>query len=190
MFALHKVVDQRLYALVTDSNDDSDEPTDALNDCFENWQDVSYLRQFFKRNPRALSFCKLNLNNAIEQVLHEGEIFYSALLEAANSDDLSAKIDNLFEPLHKLQDASIPILQVKAYGAFSLPCTTRIYAIRLNDGAYIIVGGLIKASQALQETNEGNDLLELIDSFSTFLLRKGLINSSEIEKIVRSTELY
>jgi hypothetical protein len=190
MFALHKVVDRKLYALVINPIEDDHEQTDALYELFENWQNVSYLNQFFKRNPNTLAYLGLSLKHAVEQVLYESESFYSTLIEACKSDDFSERIDELFEPLHKSNDPDFPILQLKAYGGRSRPCITRLYAVRLDDNAIIIVGGLIKTAQALQQTKEGRSLLKLINELTTFLTGAGLINSNEIVKITQNSELY
>ncbi|MEZ4799164.1 MAG: hypothetical protein R2809_05150 [Flavobacteriales bacterium] len=190
MFALHKVVEGKLYALVTNELDDGHEQSDALHDLFENWQDVSYIHRFFKKNQAVLSYLGLSRPQAIEQVLHESKNFYSALLEATNSDDFSREIDKLFEPLHKNPQTDVSLLQLKAYGGATLPSITRIYAIKLKDNAIVIVGGLIKSSQALQNTKDGKELLNLIKQLTRFLNDKKLIDSKELQKITRITDLY
>lgn len=168
------IKDGKLYALVLDENGNE------LDNCFDRWEDVSYLNDYFVQRPNALTFYGLDKKNALVRIMEERdyliEKIYLSLEESANNS-----LDNLvFLPLHSRHDFDLPLLETKAYGKNMGVSFLRLYALRLSDGAYIIVGGMIKTTQAMQDSEEGLKMLERLKALSAFLIRKGYTDSFDI----------
>lgn len=175
MFALCEIVKERLYALA-----DAD-GSDVFHRCYENWQDVSYLYDFFKNNPDALTFYRMNQRDAVQHILNESELFFDDILNIAEGyADVNTLDDYVFTPLHLNDDFDLPIIETKAYGINHRKSFLRLYAIRLSDGAYIVVGGLIKTSRALQDTPEGIQILDQLRKLRQYLVKHQLDDSFEI----------
>jgi hypothetical protein len=78
----------------------------------------------------------------------------------------------------------MPLLQSKAYGYDNGKSFLRLYGIRLSDGSYIVAGGLIKSSQALQETKEGRKILKILRELQTFLESEGYEDAFDIQVLI------
>lgn len=180
MFALRKVVDKVLYTLANEVDD-----TDEMSECMANWADLSYLTAFFKAHEDVLAFYNLSRSEAIELVADQSEKIFLQLREGFKSGNASSSLDHIFQPLHGNDAFDIPVVEAKAYsGAPGEPRMLRLYAIRLQDGCYIFVGGLIKSTLALQDCEEGRALLKKIRSFAKFLRSNGFTDSFEIGELL------
>jgi hypothetical protein len=187
MFAVNKIVENRLFALRCPTKEDED--SDVLMQIFENWQDTSYLYSVLRKYSNELKFYDLTPKEAAKQILHENNNFYKALIEAATAKSQEIRLDLLFEPLHKKENSPL-LVQVKAYGAGSKPSLTRIYAIKLLDGSYVIIGGLIKVGKSLQDFSEGIELLKEIKKVQQFLERNGYLDAATIESTAKQPDHY
>ena len=173
--ALQTIVKERLYSLQISKS------SDVLADCFTKWKSPSYVYNLFAENPGALTFYQVDKQAAVAAVLEEAEQFFLDLLNIANGNFGISSLDNfIFQPLHKTHDFSIPILETKAYGKENNISFLRLYAIRLSDGCYIVIGGLIKTTQALQDSKEGRAILNRFKELTAFLTSKNLYDAFDI----------
>ena len=78
----------------------------------------------------------------------------------------------------------MPLIAAKAYGPRKPNSFLRLYAIRVSDGTYIIVGGLIKTTQRLQETEEGNKILGELKKLEEYLRKKGYEDAFDIGALI------
>lgn len=180
MFALRKIVDKQLYTLA-----DEDRDSDEFEDCMANWSDTLYLFNFFKNNEHALEYYGIERSEAIELVVSQSAELFLKIREATEYGKLPIILDKLFIPLHKGDDFSIPIVEAKAYsGRKGQTSMLRLYAIRLQDGCYIFVGGLIKTTKSLQDCKEGREILKKIESFAKFLRKEKYTDSFEIRELL------
>lgn len=187
MFAVSKIVRNRLYVLRCPTKEDDD--FDVMLDLLDRWQDTMYLYQILKKHSQDLKFYNLSIKEAAKQITHENNSFYQALIDAAQDDSGQICLDLLFEPLHKESEKDL-LVQVKAYGAGSTPSITRIYAIKLLDGSYVIVGGLIKFGRALKDFDEGKELLRLINKVKIFFEKNGLLDAETLKDITKESDHY
>jgi hypothetical protein len=179
MFALREIVIDKLYALALNTS------CDVFQQCFEYWQDVDYLFRFFKEHQEALQYYQVDRMRAVELVLLESRLFFREIITIAEDNDSNHSLDqNIFVPLHHDDNFDIGLLETKAYGKKKGVSFLRLYAIRLQDGCYIIVGGLIKTSQALQDSIEGRAMIKRIKYVLKELQRHNLIDAFDIAAIV------
>lgn len=175
MFALKQIIADKLYALRTPDR------SDAFHDCFENWQDPSYLHEFFKKNAHCLEFYKVDRKTAVRQVLSESNKFFSDILDLINHSAHDSPLDEtIFVPLHDADDFDLPLIETKAYGTVSRKCYLRLYAIRLSDGCYIVTGGLIKTTRVLQDCEEGKRILNTLKDVAKFLRKSNIEDAFDI----------
>jgi hypothetical protein len=179
MFALKEIINEKLYAIAIG------EANNVFRECFENWQDVKYLHNYFKENEEALKFYNVERKKAVQLVLQESRIFYEDILDIANGTRNVTSLDeSIFIPLHKYDDFDIPLLKTKAYGKEKGLSFLRMYALRLQDGTYIVVGGLIKTTEALQDCEEGRKMLTRIKEVAKFLEKNNFTDAFDIVAIV------
>ena len=91
--------DGRLWAVRYDGDDDN-----ALFKLFDQWNDVAWLRSFFKSNIDDLSsyFKITDVNKAIYNTIEDAEILHCLIMDISPEADL----DRLFRPLenHRVAD--------------------------------------------------------------------------------------
>jgi hypothetical protein len=175
MFVLSEIVKEKLFALAEADG------SDVFHRCFEDWQDVSYLYDFFKRHPKALAYFRLDVKTAVRQVLSESAQFSDDILNiAAGKSDATSLDDIVFQPLHSGDDFDLPIIETKAYGKEFGKSLLRLYAIRLNDGAYIVVGGVIKTARSLQECEGGEQIVTTLKELSKMLRKDQMYDAFDI----------
>lgn len=176
MFALREIFRDKLYALAGADGDD------VFTECFNKWQDTLYLHEFFIKNSHALAFYGISRTDAINKISGEAEGFENDLLSIAADENNS--LDSLiFTPLHKDDNFETPFLQSKAYGDAS-PAFLRLYGIRLSDGCYIVVGGLIKTTRSLQDCEEGRGILASLKEVADFLKDNSFEDSYNISELI------
>lgn len=176
---LTSIVENKLYALVTPDG------SDVFTQCFENWQDTLYLYDFFKQHEVALGFYGMGSKEAVKKALSESKQFYLNILDIAEGNTDNATLDNdIFQPLHKNDDFDLPLIAAKAYGPCKPNSFLRLYAVRLSDGTYIIAGGLIKTTQRLQETEEGNKIVAQLKQLEAYLRKNGYEDAFDIGVLI------
>lgn len=179
MFALREIIKEKLYALAGENG------SDIFHQCFQQWQDVTQLHEFFLANPASLLHYGMGKKEAIKKILREAEQFENDLLAIAQDEEINGSLDELiFTPLHLKDDFVTPFLQSKAHGRESTPSFLRLYAIRLNDGCYIVVGGLIKTTRSLQESKEGKAMLIKLKEVADFLKQNNYEDIYNIAELI------
>jgi len=179
MFALREIIKEKLYALA------GVDGTDVFHKCFQQWQDIAHLHEFFSIYPASLRHYGMGKKAAIKKILREGEQFENDLLTIARDEEADCSLDKLiFTPLHLKDDFETPFLRSKAYGQKQTPTFLRLYAIRLHDGCYIIVGGLIKTTRSLQESEEGKAMLVKLNEVADFLRQNNYEDTYNISELI------
>lgn len=171
--------DGRLWAVRYPGEDDN-----VLFTLFDHWNDIQWLRSFFKAHASDLeSFFKItNINDAIVRTIED-----SAKLEAIIMDiSPEANLDLIFRPLYNSRIAEELLGKEKARlkNLVSHASWLRIYAIKLSKGIYIITGGAIKLTATMQEREHTDAELRKIEKVRNFLLAENIIdNDSFIDYI-------
>jgi hypothetical protein len=100
------------------------------------WNDAEYIYEFLKANKRDISNEK-NLKNLALKIIDDAEEIDQTLIQITEKHD--APLSQFFKPLYN-HEYKVKILSLQK-GRESL---LRMYAIRIDDNIFIIVGGAIK----------------------------------------------
>lgn len=163
--------DGRLWAVRYDEAKDNE-----LFRLFDQWNDVMWLRNFFKENINDLSayFKITDINQAISDTIDDSEVLEGVILDISPEADL----DLIFRPLSNNRTIAEMLEKMKARGERTNRHDSwlRIYAIRLADGKYIITGGAIKLTATMQERPHTQAELDKIEKVRRFLLDEGIVD--------------
>jgi hypothetical protein len=158
------------------------EKDNALYRLFDQWNDVIWLRSFFKANINDLTlyFKITDINKAIYDTIEDSERLQCLIMDISPEADLDA----LFRPLENSRTNDMLLgkekarLKKNAHHASWL----RIYALKLSSGIYIITGGAIKMTVTMQEREHTLTELAKMEQVRRFLLDEHIIdNESFIE---------
>lgn len=128
-------------------------------DCLDNvldsilglWNDVAWLRDFFKKNIEDLtSYFKItDVNQAIYDTIEDSERLQCLIMDISPE----ANLDEIFRPLDNNRTSEILLGKEKArlHDTPRHASWLRIYAIKLEPGIYVITGGAIKLTHTMQE---------------------------------------
>ena len=143
---------------------------------FEQWNDVVWLRKFFKENFDDLKsyFRITDINQAISETIDDSEILEGVIMDISPK----ANLDSIFRPLSNNRTLAELLEKMKARGEKTIQHSSwlRIYAIRLADGKYIITGGAIKLTATMQERPHTQKELDKIEKVRRFLLEEGIVD--------------
>jgi hypothetical protein len=163
--------DGRLWAVRYDGESDNE-----LFRLFDQWSDVVWLREFFKKNAADLKnyFMITDINQAIADTISDNEVLEGVIMDISPDADLEL----LFKPLDNNRTAYGFLEKMKARGerGHGHSSWLRIYAIRLADGVYIITGGAIKLTATMQERDHTRKELQKIDQVRRFLLSERIVD--------------
>ena len=164
-------MDGRLWAVRYDGEEEN-----ALFKSFAQWNDVEWLRSFFYENKDDLeSFFKVtDVNKAIYDTIEDSDKLQCLILDLSPDADL----EKLFRPLDNRQSAALMLDKEKARlrkdGGH--PSWLRLYAIRLERGAFIVTGGAIKLTATMSERVHTLQELVKMEKVRSFLLDEGIID--------------
>ena len=163
--------DERLWAVKYEGCADN-----ALYMLFEQWNDVSWLREFFKANIDDLtSYFKItDVNEAIYDTLEDSEKLQCLIMDISPDADL----DKLFRPLENSRVKEMLLGKEKARlkDLNKHASWLRIYAIKLTAGIYVITGGAIKLTRTMQEREHTLLELQKMERVRRFLLENNVID--------------
>lgn len=163
--------DGRLWAVRYDGETDNE-----LSRLFEQWNDVVWLRGFFKANIDDLSsyFKITDINQAVMDTLDDSECLECLIMDISPD----ANLDHLFRPLDNNRTTDFILEKEKARLKRTLRHSSwlRIYAIKLAPGVYIITGGAIKLTATMQEREHTQLELVKIEKVRRFLLKENIID--------------
>ena len=157
--------DGRLWAVRYEGDDDN-----VLGIVFAQWDDVQWLRNFFKANMTDLqNYFKISdVDVAIDITAEDSDVLQRKILDISPDADL----DDLFRPLNNMQLGEMALDKEKANPKTLTHRRSwlRIYALRLEDGCYIITGGAIKLTRTMQEREHTLQELLRQEQVRNFLL--------------------
>ena len=155
--------DGRLWAVRYDGEGDN-----ALYTLFDKWDDVVWLRQFFRDNWDDLTA-------------------YFKVTDIEDSDQLQclmldlqpdSNLESLFHPLENFRTSEMLLGKEKARLKRTVRHSSwlRIYAIKLSQGVYVITGGAIKLTLKMEERSHTKEELVKLEKVRRFLLNEDIIN--------------
>lgn len=163
--------DGRLWSVRYENEKDN-----ALFTLFDQWNDVVWLRNFFKENINDLtSYFKItNVNDAIYDTIEDAEQLQCLIMDISPDADLDA----IFRPLEnsRINEALLSKEKARIQQRPHHASWLRIYAIKLNEGIYIITGGAIKLTATMQEREHTLAELGKMEKVRRFLLEQSIVD--------------
>lgn len=163
--------DGRLWAVRYDGESDN-----VLYSLFDQWNDVAWLRSFFKAHSADLErYFKITcINEAIRRTIDDSERLEAIIMDISPD----ANLDLIFRPLSNSRIAECLLGKEKARlkDLVGRASWLRIYAIKLAKGIYVVTGGAIKLTATMQEREHTALELERIEKVRNFLLDENIID--------------
>ena len=163
--------DRRLWAVRYDGDEDN-----CLDSLFDQWNDVAWLRAFFKANSKDLEgyFKITNINDAIRRTIDDSEQLEAIIMDISPE----ANLDLIFRPLSNSRIAKCLLGKEKARlkNLVGRSSWLRIYAIKLAKGVYVVTGGAIKLTATMQEREHTAAELAKIEKVRNFLLEERIVD--------------
>ena len=154
---------------------------------FQQWNDVTYVTQFFDTYQ---DFLKSPIwenvpepEDAARQVLQEArdleDLFYELYDNTINGQENN--FDSHFHYLEGKYKYEFERPPMKSYGT-NRPSLLRLYAIKMGTNTYLITGGGIKLAEKIQDSPDlKNHVLSNIDRVRQYLKTNGIIDSDDME---------
>ena len=172
--------DGNLYAVRYDGDSDN-----ILEILFDQWSDVIWLRMFFREHSSDLRryFAIDNINEAIQDTLDDNEILQRTIL-SLNVDNLNA----VFRPLDNMSTGMNILDKEKTRPKSSSRHVSwlRLYAIKLDDGKFLITGGAIKLTHRMEDRKHTAEELQRLDQVRNILMAESVYDSISFEDYVES----
>ena len=142
----------------------------VLDTILDQWNDVMWLRSFFKQNVGDLAayFKITDVNQAIYDTIEDSERLQCLIMDISPD----ANLDEIFRPLENERISEMLLGKEKARLRDTRRHASwlRIYAIKLEPGIYIITGGAIKLTRTMQEREHTLVELARMEKVRRFLL--------------------
>lgn len=146
----------------------------VLDTLFEQWNDVGWLRYFFKQNiDDLISYFKItDVNQAIYDTIEDSERLQCLIMDVSPDSNL----DEIFRPLENSRTSEMILGKEKARlkNTPRHASWLRLYAIKLEPGIYIITGGAIKLTRTMQEREHTLIELARMEKVRRFLLNNDI----------------
>lgn len=172
--------DGNLFAVRYDGDSDN-----ILETLFDQWSDVIWLRMFFREHSSDLRryFAIDNINEAIQDTLDDNEILQRTIL-SLNVDNLNA----VFRPLDNMSTGMNILDKEKTRPKSSSRHVSwlRLYAIKLDDGKFLITGGAIKLTHRMEDRKHTAEELQRLDQVRNILMAESVYDSISFEDYVES----
>ena len=173
--------DGRLWAVRYEDNEEN-----ALYRLFDQWNDVAWLRDFFKENLNDLtSYFKItDINQAIYDTIEDSEVLQCLIMDISPD----ANLEKIFRPLDNSRTAEMLLGKEKARlkNQIKHPSWLRIYALKLSTGIYIVTGGAIKLTATMQERKHTLEELQKMEKVRQFLLNENIVDEDGFAEYLSS----
>lgn len=138
--------DGRLWAVRYDGKEDN-----CFEELFGQWYDMLWLKTFFEQNISDLEsfFHITDVYQAVMETMEEAsrlECLMMDITPEANLDTLFKHLDN-----RRYSEMLLGKEKAKGDGLQKHPSWLRIYAIKVDEGTYVITGGAIKLTATMSE---------------------------------------
>ncbi|MBO5361353.1 MAG: hypothetical protein J6A35_00175 [Paludibacteraceae bacterium] len=172
--------DGRLWAVRYDGAEDN-----ALDAVFNQWNDVLWLREFFKANIDDLvSYFKItDVDDAVYDTIEDSDKLECLILDISPDADL----DKLFRPLEnsRIDEKLLSKEKARIHNRPHHASWLRIYAIKLEPGKYIITGGAIKLTAKMQEREHTLRELQNMEKVRQFLIANNVIDEDAFQDYLK-----
>lgn len=190
LISIFAVTNNRLLAIKN-----KNEKHDEFSKAFNQWQDISYLEDFFENNKNDLQsgfFGQVSIRDAVFSTVEESIKFEKYIKKKISESKKTNEpiLNNLiFKPLDNY-DESITLQKNKAYG-LNNPSWLRLYAIRISINAFVVCGSAIKLTEKMNHRQHTIDELKKMEATVNYLKSVGLCDENDcdyIEIIIKEDE--
>jgi hypothetical protein len=166
------IFDESKYTLLAVQYDGEEE--DEFTKAFNQWNDVKFLRQFFREHEADLlyGFYKWeNVNRAVDHTRFLAQKLEDLIYEKADeqASEIPNMLQSIFKPLNN-NETDVQALQ-KSKTSYQW---LRLYAIRINQQCYIITGSAIKLVLNMDERKYLQDELRKLEQVKNYLKEEGI----------------
>lgn len=157
----------------------------VLDTILDQWNDVAWLRDFFKTNFEDLtSYFKItDVNQAIYDTIEDSEQLQCLIMDIAPD----ANLDEIFRPLENSRTSEILLGKEKArlHNTPRHASWLRIYAIKLEPGIYVVTGGAIKLTCTMQEREHTLAELARMEKVRSYMLDNNIIDKDSFDDYMK-----
>lgn len=149
---------------------------DELTLLFRNWSNFNYLLDFFLNNLDDLQhfFHIQRVREAIQDTLEDADVLERLILDFPYTENL----DGLFHPLGLSDNRTAELTREKArnWERNRHASWLRVYAIRVERNVFIVTGGAIKLTPAMQDRPHTQEELDKMNRCRDFLNENGIFD--------------
>ena len=171
--------DGRLWAVRYDGKEDN-----CFDELFSQWYDMQWLREFFKENLSDLAsyFHITDVYKAVMETIDEASRLECLMLDISPKSNL----DSLFRHLENSRYSEMALGKEKAKGdgMYKRPSWLRIYAIKVEEGTYVVTGGAIKLTATMSERKHALAELAKLELVRNHFIDNGLFDKEGLEDYI------
>lgn len=149
---------------------------DELTLLFRKWSNFNYLLDFFLSNLEDLkTFFKISrISEAVKDSFEDAEVLQKMILDFPYTEHL----DGLFHPLSLSDNRVTELTREKArnWERENHASWLRVYAIRVEKDVFVITGGAIKLTPAMQDREHTQRELDKLNQCKEYLKDKGVFD--------------
>lgn len=142
---------------------------------FDEWTNTETVYEFFKTHQKDLQ--NYTIDEAVNRTIDDAYALLDKFYDVAESDN--EQLQTLFKPLFRSQYRLTEFQRSKAYGELR-KSWLRVYAVRIESDKYIVTGGAIKLTDAMQDRPHTKEQLDRLTKMRDYLLENGF-DDSDIE---------
>ena len=161
---------------------------DELTMLFRNWSNGNYLLDFFLSNMEDLKnfFHVQRISEAIKDTVEDAQVLQKLILDFPYTEHL----DGLFHPLSLSDNRVTEMTREKArnWDRDRHASWLRIYAIRVQEDVFVVTGGAIKLTPAMQDRPHTQEELEKLNQCREFLKNNGVINQDSFVDLIKEQD--
>ena len=165
-----------IFALTLFAFHYSGEVDNEYDRLMDNWTDVSYLRKYAKDNAIE------NINQFVKDRLNDAEQIQDVLEEiTTNNQPLEFYFRTLFDTESGIKILSLQKGKIENNGI-------RVYAIKIDANCFVITGGAIKMSQAMQDHPDSNNELAKIKAAKEYLQENSIFDIDSFYELINELQ--
>lgn len=163
------------------------EKDDEFTRLFESWHNIEYLYDFLFDNENLLNtpfWEGYSIDKAVEMIYKEAKDLEQYFLQLYKNSERGIKPD-FDDEFHPISDGTYEwkLIRSKAYGRNITPSFLRLYAIKVQDNAYVITGGAIKLTKKMNNVPYLSRELDKLKSVRSWFKEIGIEDTNDIKQI-------
>lgn len=181
MHSKHNIITMKFVRTIQGYNHlwavrDEAKDTDELSILFRQWSNGNYLLDFFLANLDDLqSFFHIQkISDAIKDTMEDAQELERLILDFPYTE----RLDGLFHPLSLADNRAHEMTREKArnWDRERHASWLRIYAIRIDPNVFVVTGGAIKLTAAMQDREHTQIELDKLNACREYLKQNGVFD--------------